>query len=522
MPPTGNATRAGDTLPRMRNNPVARREKKRGLSGAFSQRSSIMRGSRRQRESNGRSRMRTGIVLFACGGACFNIATSVAAPASARGNAPVVAVLTPADCPKPASVDVLEHTIDLALLLDPPALSGTGALRVRARRVTSTLTLDAHDLRVTEVHTGARALSFQQADRRIEVQLPEPLAAGAELVVQLAWVGATGGKTLHFAPGEVWAGYDAAAWMPTLQDPAQRATLSLRITTTEALEVVASGRRLGRARMPDGRWVHAFIVEEPTPPFLYAFAAGRFDTAELALDGITLRALGPHGADLKGALALTAPMYRFLREHTGAPLLAAEYTQVFVHGDAAQEAAGLSLISASALDDVRADPTDDWIFSHELAHQWFAWRVACADFADFWLNEGLATFLVGAIKEQRWGAAAYAGELRVWRSRSAHVHSDGRDAPLSLSAPGSARTAPCEKALQARGVTYFRGALTLHKLRGELGDAVFWEGLRRYVAERSGRGARSEDLRAAFEATSGRDLKPFFARWVYAPAPDVK
>jgi aminopeptidase N len=465
--------------------------------------------------------MQIGIVLLACS-ACSRIATSAAAPASAPGNAPGVAVPTPAGCPKPASVDVLEHTIDLALALDPPALSGTGALRVRAKRVTSTLTLDAHELRVTEVHAGPRSLPFQQADGRIEIRLPEPVTAGAELVVQLAWDGATGGNTPRFAPGEVWAGYDAAAWMPTLQDPAQRATLALRITTTEALEVVASGRRLARVQTPEGHWVHSFVVEQPTPPFLYAFAAGHFDTAELAVDGITLRALGPHGADLKGALALTAPMYRFLREHTGAPLLSPEYTQIFVQGDAAQEAAGLSFLSASALDDVRADPTDDWIFSHELAHQWFAWRVACADFADFWLNEGMATFLVGAVKEQRWGAAAYADELSVWRSRSAQVHADRRDAPLSLSAPGSARIAPCEKLLQPTGVTYFRGAITLHELRGELGDTVFWEGLRRYVAERSGRGARSEDLRAAFEATSGRDLKPFFARWVYSPAPDVE
>jgi len=33
--------------------------------------------------------------------------------------------------------------------------------------------------------------------------------------------------------------------------------------------------------------------------------------------------------------------------------------------------------------------------------------------------------------------------------------------------------------------------------------------------------ARSEDLRAALEAASGRDLKAFFATWVYAAAPDL-
>lgn len=75
--------------------------------------------------------------------------------------------------------------------------------------------------------------------------------------------------------------------------------------------------------------------------------------------------------------------------------------------------------------------------------------------------------------------------------------------------------------LQARGVTYSRGALVLHRLRNELGDAAFWDGVRRYVRAQAGRGARSEDLRRALVAASGRPLGAFFARWVYAPAPDL-
>ncbi len=59
------------------------------------------------------------------------------------------------------------------------------------------------------------------------------------------------------------------------------------------------------------------------------------------------------------------------------------------------------------------------------------------------------------------------------------------------------------------------------KLRGERGDAVFWDGIRGYVKDRAGKGARSEDLRVALEAASGRDLRPFFATWVYASAPDL-
>jgi len=181
-----------------------------------------------------------------------------------------------------------------------------------------------------------------------------------------------------------------------------------------------------------------------------------------------------------------------------------------------------SLLAASTLDDVVRTPSEDWLLAHEFAHQWFAWAVQCADFSDFWLNEGFATFLVGVLKEERWGSAAYQAELALWRERSRRVHSAGKDAPLSHSRPGGSLRPPLQEAeLQPRGVTYSRGALVLHRLRAELGEAAFWAGVRRYVAGPHRHAARTEDLRNALEAASGRDLNPFFMRWVYSAAPDL-
>jgi aminopeptidase N len=404
----------------------------------------------------------------------------------------------------------------------PPALSGRGEVRLRARRDTAVAVLDAHHLRIATVAAAGAPVPFRQSEGHVCAVLPAPVRAGGEVSLQLAWDVPTDRATPHVSRDQMWAGYRASAWMPTLQDPAQRATLSLRITTPAELAVAASGRALPPEPSAGGGVTHAFILARPSPPFLFAFAAGRFESAELDVDGLRLHALGPHGADLAGALGITAQAARFLRAHTGASLPAADYVEAFVDGDAAQEAAGLSLLGAESLDDVRKDPSEDWIFSHELAHQWFGWLVPCADFADFWLNEGFATFLVAAVTEERCGRPAYDRELALWRARSAKVHAEGRDAPVSLSAPVvPPRPPPSEAQLQPRGVTYSRGALVLDRLRAELGDAVFWDGVRRYVHDRAGKGARTDDLRAAMEAASGRDLRAFFARWVYAPAPDL-
>jgi aminopeptidase N len=62
---------------------------------------------------------------------------------------------------------------------------------------------------------------------------------------------------------------------------------------------------------------------------------------------------------------------------------------------------------------------------------------------------------------------------------------------------------------------YQKGAWVLHMLRTELGDEDFFRGIRFYYDAHRGSLASTEDLRGAFEKSSGKTLKDFFARWVY-------
>ncbi len=416
------------------------------------------------------------------------------------------------DCSTGAGFDVLDHQVELSVTLSPPSLHGEGLLRLRARAAAEVAVLDAHELRVVEASLGGEATPFFADDHHLCVRLPRKLSPGEEVTLQLRWDARVDRDTPKFSASQAWAGYLTSAWMPTVQDPAQRATLTLTVHTPEGLRVGASGQR----RSPN-----TFRVDRPVPPFLFAFVVGDFDETVLDADGVRLRALGPRGVSVKAALETTAAALRFLRERTGHAYPEAEYQEVFVAGDAAQEAAGLALLSASSLDDLAANPADDWLFTHELAHQWFGVLIPCADFSDFWLNEGFATFAVAAFKEQRQGRSAYDAEVAIWRARSDKVRAQGRDAPISMSPPGTPRRALREDQLQARGVTYFRGALVLDTLRETLGEAAFWAGLRHYVVARQGRSAVTEDLRQALEQASGRDLRDFFERWVYTSAPTL-
>lgn len=428
----------------------------------------------------------------------------------------------PGDCAG-AEVDVLDHQATLTLTLAPPSLEGSGRVTVRTRRSGDLVALEAQGLEVTRAEVAGRPASLRAGPGRACIRLPAPAAAGARVALDLAWRARADGTTPRFLADQAWAGYATATWLPTVQDPAQRATLELRLVLPPGLAAAASGARSPPQPLPDGRVLHRFTLRRPAPPFLYAFAVGRFAEATRTVGPVTLRALGPPGRDLGAALERTAAALRFLEEATGAPFPGAEYQQVFLGAGEAQEAAGLALLGEEALAP-GADPGDDWAITHEAAHQWFAWLVPCADFSDFWLNEGFATFLVGEAQRRRFGERAFEAERARWVARSARARARGRDAPISLagSASGSARRGVPEAALQDRGITYFRGALALARLRRELGDRAFWAGVRRYVASASAapEGGTTARLQRAMEEASGRPLGPWFERWIRRVAPE--
>jgi aminopeptidase N len=66
-----------------------------------------------------------------------------------------------------------------------------------------------------------------------------------------------------------------------------------------------------------------------------------------------------------------------------------------------------------------------------------------------------------------------------------------------------------------RAVVYDKGAWVLHMLRGLVGDEAFFDGARAFLRRFRYAKAGTEDLRAALEKSSGRDLRPYFESWIY-------
>jgi Peptidase family M1 domain len=147
------------------------------------------------------------------------------------------------------------------------------------------------------------------------------------------------------------------------------------------------------------------------------------------------------------------------------------------------------------------------VTAHEVAHQWFGDSVSIKTWSDLWLSEGFATYFTALFTERFDGQEAFREFMRR-AAKTYFAYEQGRRAPIH-----DTETEDLMKLLNANN--YQKGAWVLHMLRGMMGDEAFFKGIRIFYNKHEDKSASTEDLRAALEKASGRNLKEFFARWVY-------
>jgi aminopeptidase N len=143
------------------------------------------------------------------------------------------------------------------------------------------------------------------------------------------------------------------------------------------------------------------------------------------------------------------------------------------------------------------------VLVHELAHQWFGNAVSPSDWKDIWLNEGLASYGEALWAEHTGGPKALSRKLK---SAEAQVRLRGAREPIGEPRPDGLFDTKI----------YQGGLLAVHALRRELGDEAFFETLRTYGQRHHDSTASTQDLMAVASEVAGRDLKPFFDKWIYS------
>lgn len=260
---------------------------------------------------------------------------------------------------------------------------------------------------------------------------------------------------------------------------------------------------------------YQWIERHPISTYLFGFAAGSFAATASRADGVELEyfgtALSP--ADLQRAFADMPAMLHFFEARAGVRYRGHTYALVLAAESVEQEVDRFTELGEAYARRLLQDPTDEWLLAHEFAHQWWGNGVTCRTWNDFWLNEGLASFMADAWKEKRFGRAAYLREIELSRTRYERVREAGHDHPLVYESWDHPTASD-------RVIVYHKGAYVLSLLRDQLGDALFWKGLRAYTRAAMGGAVTTRDFQRAMEGATQRNLSAFFARWVYGAHPN--
>ena len=412
---------------------------------------------------------------------------------------------------------VSRYELDLEYKVASNRLSGTATITAVTLTALRTFTLDLADtLSVTKVRVnGRQPVRFTTSNAKLRVTLAAPLPVGAALVIGVRYSGSPRpSETLwgevgfeELSDGALVSGQPngAPSWFPCDDRPAAKASYLIAISTDSPYRAVANGALVSR-RVRAARTTWTYEQPEPTPPYLITLQIGQYVTHQLTGSAVPISAVLPARLrpEFDKDFAHQAQMMDLFVRLFGPYPLAAGYT-VLVTDDNLEiplEAQGISIFGANHCD---GTGRSERLIAHELAHQWFGNSVTVRHWRDIWLHEGFACYAEWLWSEHSGGPSA-----AEW-ARRYHRKLTGLGQDLLLADPGPADMFDDR--------VYKRGALTLHVLRGRLGDDAFFALLRDWTARHAHGNASTEDftsLAAGYAATAS--LQPVWQAWLYSTA----
>ena len=309
-------------------------------------------------------------------------------------------------------------------------------------------------------------------------------------------------------------------WLPTVDHPSDKATVSWKVMTPVGRTVVANGTLVSNRAVTVNRvrrteWV--WRESRPIATYLMVIGAGpivRYDIREpdchYGDEGQCVRqqvyVMPENRQWLPGIFATAGPIVSLFER-----LVAPFPYEKLAHVESSTRFGGMENATAIFYDGNLFAPqkVSDGLIAHETAHQWFGDAVTEREWAHLWLSEGFATYFAALWTQQSRGEAAYRAEMAKIRTQ---VMGD----PVVASRP-VIDTAQRDYLKLLNTNSYQKGGYVLYMLHQELGDSVFFAGVRDYYTRHRHGTALSDDLRASLERASGRQLGQFFDQWLRRP-----
>jgi aminopeptidase N len=312
---------------------------------------------------------------------------------------------------------------------------------------------------------------------------------------------------------------DAKRMFACFDQPDLKATFTVQVTAPNHWKVISNG-----ARTSAENGVHSFAATPRMSTYLVALIAGPYvewkdaytdEHGEIPL-GIYCRASLAQHMDAERLFTQTKQGFGFYHKNFGLPYAFGKYDQLFVpefNAGAMENAGAVTFLEdyvfRSKVTRASYERRAETVL-HEMAHMWFGDLVTMTWWDDLWLNESFATFASVLCQSEAtefteaW--TTFATVEKSWAYRQDQLPSTH---PIAAEIPDLAAVE-----VNFDGITYAKGASVLKQLVAYVGLEHFLAGLRDYFRTHAYGNATFDDLLAALEKASGRDLSNWGQQWL--------
>lgn len=441
--------------------------------------------------------------------------------------------LTRIEAQERASV-VNTHSYDVTLDLTSSEETFRSITKVKFSATPGASTfIDAITAQVHSVTLNGVSLDPSSVSDGVRIQLPN-LEAENELVVDADAIYMHTGEGLHRfvdpVDNEVYLYTqfevpDSRRMFAVFEQPDLKATFTFNITAPSHWQVVSNQPTPPAKPISETKSVWHF---EPTPrisSYITALVAGPYVSRHSSLTSSDGRVI-PLGVFCRASLEefleadymfeKTREGFEFFEKTFDYPYPFDKYDQLFVpdfNAGAMENAGAVTFTETYVFRGAVAEALKERrvvTILHELAHMWFGDLVTMRWWNDLWLNESFAEYTshLAVAEATEWvdSWTTFAFSEKAW----AYTQDQ-----LPSTHPIVAEIRDLEDVqVNFDGITYAKGASVLKQLGATVGREAFEKGVGVYFKKHAFKNAVLNDLLVELEATSGRNLSDWSAKWL--------
>ena len=431
-------------------------------------------------------------------------------------------------------VDVVHYDVEIGIGNDADWIEGHVRIQIVLKFDAPVLPLDFTGLTINSIRVNNNQSEFAHENGVININLNEYKKRDSVLV-EISYRGVPDdgliiGKNIYGAPSAFVDNWPNRTrfWMPSIDHPADKATVSYIVHAPKEWKVIANGYQSGPpiktpsyAIGPKGdRMTWKWIVTVPISPYNMVVGA-----ADMKIKSVGLAACqnAPASQREDGCIEVTYWVYPGdLEKALPSFMRAAEMVDYFTktigpvpfeklaNVQSSTRFGGMENASAIFYSEkaIANGRNIEGTVSHEIAHQWFGDAVTQSNWHHLWLSEGFATYFGALFFEYADGVADF--QKRMERGRMRVIESKISNRPIIDNEIND-----LFKLLNSNN--YPKGGWVLHMLRGILGDVLFFKGIRSYYRQYTHQTVLTKDFQKSMEMVSSKDLDWFFDQWTQKP-----